>query len=118
MIKFFGKEKVKLGEFQKLVRGSKEIPIYGLRDVITAMSSVPNKNGKTRVTAGESYIELIKFTKDGPEIESVISYGSSDNPKSPHFDDQMKIYSSFKTKKMSLDKEKVLLNAKKRYNPK
>ena len=118
MIKFFGKEKVKLGEFQKLVRGSKEIPIYGLRDVITAMSSVPYKNGKTRVTAGESYIELIKFTKDGPEIESVISYGSSNNPKSPHFDDQMEIYSSFKTKKMSLDKEKVLLNAKKRYNPK
>ena len=118
MLKFFGKEKVKLGEFQKLVRGSKEIPIFGLRDVITAMSSVPYKRGKTRVTAGESYIELIKFTKDGPEIESVISYGSSDDPNSPHFDDQMEIYSSFRTKKMSLNKEKVLLNAKKIYNPK
>ena len=118
MLKFFGKEKVKLGEFQKLVRGSKEIPIFGLRDVITAMSSVPYKKGKTRVTAGESYIELIKFTEDGPEIESVISYGSSDNPDSPHFDDQMEIYSLFKTKKMSLKKEKVLLNAKKIYNPK
>ena len=118
MLKFFGTEKVKLGEFQKLVRGSKEIPIFGLRDVITAMSSVPYKKGKTRVTAGESYIELIKFTKNGPEIESVISYGSSDNPNSPHFDDQMEIYSSFRTKKMSLNKEKVLLNAKKIYNPK
>jgi len=118
MLKFFGTEKVKLGEFQKLVRGSKEIPIFGLRDVITAMSSVPYKKGKTRVTAGESYIELIKFTKNGPEIESVISYGSSDNPNSPHFDDQMEIYSSFRTKKMSLNKEKILLNAKKIYNPK
>jgi len=118
MLKFFGKEKVKLGEFQKLVRGSKEIPIFGLRDVITAMSSVPYKNGKTRVTAGESYIELVKFTKDGPEIESVISYGASDNPNSPHFNDQMEIYSKFKTKKMSLDREKVLLNAKNIYNPK
>ena len=28
--KFFGTEKVKLGEFQKLVRGSKEIPIFGI----------------------------------------------------------------------------------------
>jgi len=118
MLKFFGKEKVKLGEFQKLVRGSKEIPIFGLRDVITAMSSVPYKNGKTRVTAGESYIELVKFTKDGPQIESVISYGASDNPNSPHFNDQMEIYSKFKTKKMSLDREMVLLNAKKIYNPK
>ena len=118
MLKFFGKEKVKLGEFQKLVRGSKEIPIFGLRDVITAMSSIPYKNGKTRVTAGESYIELVKFTKDGPQIESVISYGASDNPNSPHFNDQMEIYSKFKTKKMSLDREMVLLNAKKIYNPK
>ncbi len=118
MLKFFGKEKVKLGEFQKLVRGSKEIPIFGLRDVITAMSSSPYKNGKVKVTAGESYIELVKYTKNGPEIESIISYGASDNPNSPHYDDQMNKYATFKTKKMTLDKEKVMLNAKKRYNPK
>ena len=30
MIKDFGSINVKLGEFQKLVRGNKEIPIYGL----------------------------------------------------------------------------------------
>ena len=66
----------------------------------SAMSSVPYKNGKTRVTAGESYIELVKFTKDGPQIESVISYGASDNPNSPHFNDQMEIYSKFKTKNL------------------
>ncbi|MBN08933.1 MAG: penicillin amidase [Flavobacteriaceae bacterium] len=118
MLKYFGKEKVKLGEFQKLVRGSKEIPIFGLRDIITAMASVPYKDGKARVTAGESYIELVKFTKSGTEIESIISYGSSDNPNSPHYDDQMEEYASFKTKKMTLDKEEVLLNAKVIYSPK
>tara|TARA_Y100000768_G_scaffold283106_1_gene217768 strand:- start:2378 stop:4471 length:2094 start_codon:yes stop_codon:yes gene_type:complete len=118
MIKFFGTEKVKLGDFQKLVRGNKEIPIFGLRDVLTAMASVPYKKGLSKVTAGESYIELVKFTKEGPEIESIISYGSSDDPKSRHFDDQMDEYASFKTKKMTLDKEKILLDAEKIYNPK
>ena len=118
MIKFFGTEKVKLGDFQKLVRGNKEIPIFGLRDVLTAMASVPYKKGLSKVTAGESYIELVKFTKEGPEIESIISYGSSDDPKSRHYDDQMDEYASFKTKKMTLDKEKILLDAEKIYNPK
>ena len=118
MLKYFGKEKVKLGEFQKLVRGNIEIPIFGLRDVLTAMSSVPYKNGMSQVTAGESYIELVKFTSEGPEIETIISYGSSDDPKSIHYSDQMDEYASFKTKKMTLNKNEVLSKAIKTYRPK
>ena len=118
MLKYFGKEKVKLGEFQKLVRGNIEIPIFGLRDVLTAMSSIPYKNGMSQVTAGESYIELVKFTSEGPEIETIISYGSSDDPKSIHYSDQMDEYASFKTKKMTLNKNEVLSKAIKTYSPK
>ena len=117
MIKYFGKEKVQLGEFQKLVRGDKEIPIYGLRDVLTTMKSIPYKEGMSQVIAGESYIELVKFTPEGPEIESIISYGSSNNPKSKHYSDQMDKYASFKTKKMTLDKKTILSNAIKIYKP-
>jgi len=117
MLKYFGKEKVQLGEFQKLVRGNKEIPIFGLRDVLTAMASVPYKNGMTQVVAGESYIELVKFTSQGPEIESIISYGSSDDPKSLHYNDQMEKYASFKTKEMTLDKQLILSKAIKIYKP-
>ena len=62
------------------------------------MSSVPYKDVKVKVVAGESYIELVKFTIDGPEIESVISYGSSDHPESPHYGDQMELYTQFKRK--------------------
>ena len=76
MLKHFGTTEVKLGEYQKLVRGDKALPVFGLNDVVTAMSSVPYKDGKVKVVAGESYIELVG-TPDGPEIESVISYGSS-----------------------------------------
>ena len=85
MIIDFGSENVKLGEFQKLVRGNKEIPIYGLPDVLTAMRGVDHKDGQIKVTHGESYIELVKFTKNKTEIESVISYGSSDRKNSVHY---------------------------------
>ena len=118
LLKHFNTTDVKLGDYQKLVRGSKELPIFGLPDVITAMSSRPYKDGKVKVVSGESYIELIRFTDKGPEIESVISYGSSDHPDSKHYDDQMEMYSNFKTKKMTLNKDSVYKNAKRIYNPK
>jgi acyl-homoserine-lactone acylase len=60
----------------------------------------------------------VKFSRSGVEIESIISYGSSDDPNSKHYNDQMDLYSKFKTKKMSLDKEENYKNAVKIYNPK
>ena len=113
----FGSINVTLGDFQKLVRGDKEIPIWGLPDVITAMSSTPYKDGRRKVTQGESYIGLVRFSKDGPQLESVISYGNSDNPDSDHYSDQMDLYSKFETKKMIFDKEEIYKEAKKIYNP-
>ncbi|MEK9740837.1 MAG: penicillin acylase family protein [Flavobacteriaceae bacterium] len=117
MLKYFKTLDVTLGDYQKLVRGSKEIPIFGLPDIVTAMASIPYKDGKVKVVSGESYIELVRFTPEGPEIESIISYGSSDHSDSPHYNDQMELYANFKTKKMSLNKENVFLNAIKRYHP-
>ena len=118
MLKHFGTTEVKLGDYHKLVRGNKELPVFGMPDVITAMKAVPHQDGKVKVTAGESYIELVKFTPDGPEIVSVISYGASDHPDSPHYADQMELYTSFKTKKMSFDRATVLKDAKRIYHPK
>ena len=74
LLKYFNTTDVKLGDYQKLVRGGKELPIFGLPDVITAMSSRPYKDGKVKVVSGESYIELIRFTDKGPEIESGIGF--------------------------------------------
>ena len=118
MKKYFNSTIIKLGDFQKLVRGDKEMPIFGMPDVITAMNASKYKDGKVQVTHGESYIQLVKFSSKGTEIESIISYGSSDNKESPHYNDQMEKYSKFQTKKMSFDKEWVLKNSKRVYNPK
>ena len=118
MLKNFKTTKVKLGDYQKLVRGDKEIPIWGMQDVITAMNASNYKDGKIRVTHGESYIQFAKFTKNKTEIESIISYGASDHKDSEHYSDQMDIYKNFGTKKMSFDKDFNYKNAKKIYNPK
>ena len=82
------------------------------------MKGTKYKDGKIKITHGESYISLVKFKDDIVEIESIISYGASDEPSSKHYNDQMDLYSKFKTKKMSLDKNDVYKNGVRVYNPK
>jgi len=116
--KHFNSERIKLGDFQKLVRGEKELPIFGLPDVVTAMRGKPYKDGRIKITHGESYIGLVRFTPTKTYYESVISFGNSRRPKSKHYTDQMELYAKFKTKTMSFDREDVLKTAIKTYSPK
>ncbi len=119
MLKDFGRSDIVLGDYQVHARGNKELPCWGMPDVLTAIGSRPYKNGKMRAYQGESYIELVQFPKDGlPEIESVICYGASSRPDSPHYTDQMELFIEKKTKKMTLDKAKVFESAKRIYSPK
>jgi acyl-homoserine-lactone acylase len=118
MMTHFNNERVRLGDFQKLVRGEKELPVFGLPDVVTAMRGEPYKAGKIKITHGESYIGLVRFTPTKTYYESVISYGNSRRPESPHYSDQMELYVNFKTKTMSFDKSEVLDSAIKIYAPK
>jgi acyl-homoserine-lactone acylase len=117
MLKDFGKTNIALGEVQKLVRGTKEIPLPGLPDVLAPMYSVPYKDGKWKGNQGDAYIELVRFTKDGPEIESLNVYGASAKKDSPHYTDQMEMFTRQQTKKMTLNKAEVYKNAKSIYHP-
>ena len=117
LVKNFGTTQVPLGEYQKLVRGQKEISLPGLPDVIASMLSVPHGKGRVKGNQGESYIELVKFTSQGPEIESINCYGASNNPSSPHYADQMELFVQQQTKPMTLNKEKIYKEAKRIYHP-
>jgi acyl-homoserine-lactone acylase len=118
LLKNFGKVNVPLGTYQRLVRGEKSLPLAGLPDVIASMESVPYKNGQVRGLQGESYIELVRFTKEGPQIESIHSYGASSKKDSPHYADQMENFTAQKTKRMTLNKEEIYKEAERVYHPK
>lgn len=117
LIKYFGKTDVPLGDYQKLVRGDKVIPLPGIPDVIASMESEPWKDGRVKGRQGESYTELVRFTKAGPEIESIHSYGASNKKESPHYADQMEMYVQQKMKKMTLNKKEVYTTAERIYHP-
>lgn len=119
LMRHFKNTEITLGDLQKLVRGNIEKPVWGMPDVITAMHSQSYKDGKIKGVQGDSYIELVRFPKNGlPEIESVINYGASNHSDNPHYADQMDMFLSKKTKKMTLDKTQVMKEAEKVYHPK
>jgi acyl-homoserine-lactone acylase len=120
LLKNFGTINLTLGQYQRLVRGKEDWPQAGMPDVLAAVMSQPWKDGKRRMNSGDAYIGFVKFPKDGglPLIETVNTFGASSHPDSPHFADQRALYQAQKTKKMTLNKEEVLKNAKRIYHPK
>ena len=118
MIKYFGNTEVVLGDVQKIVRGDDARPSGGLPDVLTAAYSIPYENGRRKIRSGDAYVCFVRFPKDQlPIIETVNTFGASSDPKSPHFKDQFGMFLNKQTKPMTLDKQKVLEQAKKVYHP-
>ena len=118
MMEQFGRTNLQLGELQKLVRGDKVLPQPGLPDVLAPMYSVAYKDGMVKGNQGDAFIELVRFTKDGPIIETLNTYGASARKNSPHYTDQMEMFTKQQTKPMTLNKAEVYKNAEKIYHPK
>lgn len=113
----FGKELVALGEYQRLVRGEKSLPLWGLDDVLAAIRSTPWEKGRRKAVQGESYILMARFGEGLPILESINVYGASNRPDSPHYADQMERFVKRDLKPMTLDKDQVLKSAVRVYHP-
>lgn len=118
LLKHFKTIDIELGQLQVHVRGDKELPMWGLPENIAQMYTTKYKKGKYQSFLGESYIQLVRFDKDGPKIESIHCYGASNREGQRHYNDQMEIFLQQKLKKMTLDKEKIMREAEQNYHPK
>lgn len=117
LIRNFGKTSIALGDYQKLERGDRSLPLPGLPDVLASMYSTPSENGRVKGTVGDCYVGFVKFTPAGPEIETVNAFGASTRNTSVHYDDQMQMFAQQKTKPMTINKELVYKSAKTIYHP-
>ena len=118
MIKSFGTYDIPFKEIHGLERGGKFVSMNGGAGSIRSAFAQKMEDGRLRVWVGDSFIQMVKFTKDGPEIYSVSPFGASNKPDSPHYTDQMELFGKQKFKKMSLDKDYWLERAEQIYHPK
>lgn len=114
----FGTIDVPLSKLQVHKRGETEMSIDGLPDVIAPMYTQKMGDGlKEKTYVGESYILLARFGEGLPKLESIMPYGTSSKPESPHYTDQMEMFVNKELKPMTLDKEEIYKNAVKIYHP-
>lgn len=117
MIKHFGTIDVPTAKVQVLERNGIALGVAGGPDAIRAVYGTFMEDGRVRMQVGDGYVQLTKFTKDGPEIYSISAFGASSFPDSPHYTDQMEMFVKHRLKPMTLDKEKVFEQAKSIYHP-
>jgi acyl-homoserine-lactone acylase len=75
------------GEIQGIVANGKRIAIPGGPDVYNLTFGI-EAGGQAHVRAGSSYIQIVEFRDDGPQVRGLLTYSQSTNPASPHFADQ------------------------------
>lgn len=117
LIKHYGSIIVPLGKFQRHSRGDINLPIGGGPDVLNAIYSSEQKNGTYRAIGGESYIQMVRFSENGVEIESINAFGNSEKEGDPNATNQMTYFTNRKLKKMTFDKEEIMRTAVRVYKP-
>ncbi len=120
LMQHFGSTEVPLSKVQLVRRGAVELPMPGFPDALAANYCKQDKeSGKYYGYVGDSYTLLVEYDAKGPvRIETLQNYGSSARPDSPHYNDQMRLFSKQQTKTMTMDWPTILKDAERVYQPK
>jgi len=117
LVKEYGQLAIPLGTVQRHIRGDVSLPLGGGPDVLAAMYSKDDEDGRFKGIVGESYILLARFGKEGLQLESVNAYGTCAEIGEPHNTDQMELFVNRELKPMTLDKKLILEKAVRVYAP-
>ncbi|MDP7437641.1 MAG: penicillin acylase family protein, partial [Candidatus Marinimicrobia bacterium] len=117
--KFHGSLRVPFGDVQRLVCGETDLAIGGGPDILRAVYSTYDENGKLRGTAGDGLFFFVKWDKNGKVFsESIHQYGSATTrPTSPHYDDQAHLFVKEKMKPTWRKKSEILKHLEAKYSP-
>ncbi|WMX44069.1 penicillin acylase family protein [Streptomyces roseicoloratus] len=86
-----------LSDTVKVTRNGEQIPVHGMISELGVLNVItPGQvDGRPDVVFGTSFVQLVRFTADGPpEARSVLAYSQSANPNSPHHADQTRLFSA------------------------
>ena len=115
--KHFEGKIIPLKDILKHKRGDVSIGIGGFADVLSLIYPVQEDDGILKAYLGENVTMFIQFGEDEIIIESVVPYGSSNNPQSKHYTDQMEMFTNQQLKRVYLEEEKILPTIVKTYHP-
>ena len=117
--KIYGRLDVPWKIVNRLVRGTMDIGLGGAPDVLRAVYGRWTDKNRIEGTAGDCYIMMVEWDRDGNvSSQSIHQFGSATSKvDSPHFSDQAKLFAEQKFKPVWFKKSEILNNLESEYNP-
>lgn len=119
LLKYFKKEQVRWGDLMRHRRGNVDLAYQGAPEVLSAALPKSQKDGRFKSQAGESLIMLIDYETNTNNFAAytINAYGSSADPKSPHYTDQMHLFVKQQTRKIPQNTNELLNQSQSKYSP-
>ncbi|MES2129934.1 MAG: penicillin acylase family protein [Pseudomonadota bacterium] len=89
----------RLGDYQDDTRNGVRVALHGaIGDIDGSYNSIHlrtalDARGYHDIAWGTSYVQTVTFDNSGPVAQAMLVYGQSTDPKSPHYADQLPLYS-------------------------
>ncbi len=115
----FGRVDMPWGDVNRLMRGDVDLPIGGGPDILHATYGELQEDGRLKITAGDSYVLLVIWDKNGDvHSMSVHQFGSATlHEDSPHYADQAPLLATRQLKEVWLDEADIRANLESEYVP-
>ena len=118
-IERFGAFDVEWGAVHRVRRGGVDAPVGGCAGAMgcfRVLNFEPDADGRRAVDGGDGWVLAVEFT-DPPRAYSVLGYGQSAKPDSPHFADQADMFARGEMKPVRFTPDDVERHAVRRYRP-
>lgn len=115
----YGRADVAWGDVHRVRRGDVDVPVGGCTGALGCFrvlqySDAPD--GKRMARGGDGWVLAVEFTPV-PRAYSVLAYGQSARPESPHFADQAAMFARGEMKRVAFTRDDVEKGTLRRYRP-
>ncbi|HEV2364169.1 MAG TPA: acylase [Caulobacteraceae bacterium] len=96
----FGRIDPTWGEVNRIRRGALDLPIDGGPDIYRAVYGEPQKDGRLKAVAGDTFVMFVTWDRAGRmSAQSIHQFGAATlDARSPHYADQTPLFVAMKTK--------------------
>ena len=115
----YGSWKLAWGDVYRVRRGEVDVPVGGGSGTLGNFRVIyfnTDDDGKKSVVGGDGWVFAVEFGKK-IKAYSILAYGQSNDPESPHFSDQAELFAGNKMKKVAFSEKEIKKGLQKVYRP-